>query len=163
MNNLEVRGRDSQRRATYTPPHRYDIPRRLPQLWRALLTGGARPLRFALIGALCAGVQLALLFVMIQLGIRPLAGNIVAYLLSAQANFFLSDRFIWHDRRSGCSPERLVRRWLSFHVSIAGTFALNQAVFVVARIAMPDLAAAAAGIGVSALANFVIQDRLTFR
>ncbi len=128
-----------------------------------LLGEPARPLRFVLVGGACAVLQLALLVLLTWLGSAPVPANTAAYLLSAQANFVLSDRFIWHDRRTERSRQSVSRRWLSFHASIAGTFLLNEAVFVVARVALPDVIAAAAGIGIAAIVNFVIQDALTFR
>jgi putative flippase GtrA len=129
----------------------------------ALLAEPARPLRFILVGGVCALLQLALLVLLTGTGCAPLPANTAAYLLSAQANFVLSDRFIWHDRRTERSRQGIGRRWLSFHASIAGTFLLNEAVFVVARVALPDVVAAATGIGSAAIVNFVIQDALTFR
>jgi dolichol-phosphate mannosyltransferase len=128
-----------------------------------LLGDRARPLRFVIVGGLCALLQLALLALLTRVGLGALPANTAAYLLSAQANFALSDRFIWHDRRTEHAREGLGRRWLSFHASIAGTFLLNEMVFIVARLALPDLVAAAAGIGIAAIVNFIIQDALTFR
>ncbi len=135
-----------------------------PRALRGLLLADvARPARFAIVGGLCALLQLALLALLLRAGTEALPANTAAYLLSAQANFVLSDRFIWHDRRTERSRQGVGRRWLSFHASIAGTFALNEAVFVVARLALPDLVAAGAGIGIAAVVNFIIQDALTFR
>lgn len=128
-----------------------------------VLCEAARPLRFALVGGGCALLQLALLVVLARCGCPPLPANTAAYLFSAQANFVLSDRFIWHDRHSERSRRGIARRWLSFHASIAGTFLLNEGVFVLARVALPDVIAAAAGIGIAAIVNFVVQDALTFR
>lgn len=138
-------------------------PLKPEQATALLLSETARPLRFALVGGVCALLQLALLALFTRFGCDPLAANSVAYLLSAQANFLLSDRFIWHDRRTERLRQGVARRWLSFHASIAGTFLLNEAVFAVARVALPDLLAAAAGIGIAAVVNFVVQDALTFR
>jgi putative flippase GtrA len=131
---------------------------------QSLRAAAARPLRFAVVGVACGLLQLVLLVVIEALGTGALAANVLAYLLSAQLNFLLSDRFIWGDRReAGTARGGLAGRWVGFHLSIAGTFLLNQLVFIVARAFLPDVLASAAGIGVSALANFVIQDRLTFR
>lgn len=57
----------------------------------------------------------------------------------------------------------LARRWLRFHLSIGGTAALNLLVFGVARLALPALAASALGIGVAAVFNYLLADRLVFR
>ena len=133
------------------------------RLVAALLAEPARPLRFVLVGGVCALLQLALLLLLTGAECPPLPANTLAYLLSAQVNFVFSDRFIWHDRRTERSRQGIGRRWLSFHASIAGTFLLNEAVLVVARVALPDVVAAAGGIGIAAVVNFVIQDALTFR
>lgn len=125
--------------------------------------GAGRLLRFATVGGLCGAIQVGLLLLLAGAGAGALTANVIAYLLSAQVNFVLSDRVIWGDRRLRVTVAGLARRWLGFHASIAGTFLLNQAVFVVARGVVPDAAAAIAGIGVSGLVNFAIQDRLTFR
>jgi putative flippase GtrA len=119
--------------------------------------------RFAGVGGFCGAIQLALFVAGEWLGFNALTANIIAYLLSAQVNFALSERFIWGDRRLHRCGGALARRWLSFHSSIAGKFLLSQAVFLAARTALPDVAASAAGIGISALVNFAIQDRVTFR
>ncbi|HZQ37433.1 MAG TPA: GtrA family protein, partial [Dehalococcoidia bacterium] len=57
----------------------------------ALLAETARPLRFVLVGGLCALLQLALLVLLTGAGCPPLPANTLAYLLSAQVNFVLSD------------------------------------------------------------------------
>jgi putative flippase GtrA len=133
-------------------------------MWRALLSNAARPLRFAAVGGVCGLIQLALLTLLELGGLAAIPANAAAYLLSAQVNFLLSNHFIWHDRWSrGVSGRDLLRRWLGFHGSIAGTFVLSQAVFVASRLVLPDVLASALGIGVAAVANFLIQDRLTFR
>ena len=134
----------------------------LALLRMAALSRLARPARFAAVGGLCALLQLAFLFALSQLGMPSLPANVVAYLLSAQANFVLSDRFIWHDRRA-TSADPIGRRWLSFHLSIAGTFLVSQAVFLIAVAFVHYLLASALGIALAAVINFAIQDRLTFR
>jgi putative flippase GtrA len=153
-----------QPRRTVKPAHRFALPRRTAGLRRAALSNGARPLRFAVVGGVCGLVQLAFLILLKWLGLAAIPANVGAYLLSAQLNFLFSNRFIWHDRWSQRATGRdLLQRWLSFHGSIAGTFLLSQAVFITARVVVPDVLASALGIGVSAVANFLIQDRLTFR
>lgn len=145
-------------------PRRVVLPGRTADLWSAALSNGARPLRFAAVGGVCGLLQIAFLVVLKAMGLAAIPANVGAYLLSAQLNFLLSNRVIWHDRWSSRATGRdLTRRWLAFHGSIAGTFLLSQGVFIAARLALPDVLASALGIGVSAAANFVIQDRLTFR
>ena len=54
-------------------------------------------------------------------------------------------------------------RWIAFHVSISGTFLLNQLVFIAARQFVPQLLASASGIIIAALVNFTVLNRLVFR
>jgi putative flippase GtrA len=162
----DAEGRSPASRLMVVEPQRDapDLPRGRTRLLRGLLHDRARPLRFVLVGSICGAVQLALLALFLRGGAPVVPANVVAFLLSAQLNFVLSTLFIWHDRRAGGGMTRgLIRRWLGFHGSIAGTAVLNQAVFVLALLVAPDLAASALGIGVAAVANFLLQDRLVFR
>lgn len=122
-----------------------------------------RPLRFALVGGVCGVLQLLALIALKLAGMPGVAANIAAYLVSAQLNFVLSYRFIWDDRRVRKSGLLwLTARWLRFHASIAATFLISQAVFLIGRSVLHDVAAAALGLGISAVANFLLQDRFTF-
>ncbi len=134
------------------------------RICRLLLSTHARPARFAIVGGVCGLLQLILLVGLKLTGLPAIPANVAEYLLSAQVNFLLSNGFIWHDRwsKQAC-PYDLLRRWLAFHASIAGTFALSQAVFIASRLLLPDVLASALGIGVAAVVNFVVQDRLAFR
>lgn len=139
-------------------------PRKPRALVRAFFSDAARPLRFAAVGGVCGLVQLALLVALKAGGLAAIPANVAAYLLSAQHNFLLSNNLIWHDRWSSQATVRdLGRRWAAFHASIAGTFLLSQAVFIGSRLLVPDVVASALGIGVAAVVNFLIQDRLTFQ
>jgi len=120
----------------------------------------ARPLRFALTGGAAAVVQLILLALLTRHGWPELAANGVAFLFAAQLNFALSVTFTWRDR---LAAHGLRRRWLAFHGAIAGMAVVNMLVFAAARTAVPVLAASALGIGVAAIGNFVVGDRLVFR
>lgn len=132
-----------------------------------ILTNGVgsrlRLVRFAVTGGVCSGLQLVLLYTLELLGWNPTAANAVGYLVSAQLNFVLSSWFIWGDRREG-GPGRLeiARRWVSFHGSIAGTAVLNLVVFAAARSTTGSLTAGVLGIAVSAVLNYLVQDRLVF-
>ena len=129
-------------------------------LWARLYARQARPLRFAITGGVCGLFQLALLALLTRKGGQPLPANGVAFLAAAQLNFALSSMFTWRDRRGERS---LIRRWLAFHGSIAGMAVVNLLVFTAMRPTLPDLPAAVAGIGVAAIGNFIIGDRLVFR
>ena len=139
--------------------HATGEPRRAADLVRDRWRRHARLVRFALVGGICALVQLALLALLLVSGIQSFVANCAAYLLSAQLNFALSVLVIWGDRRAG----GLRRRWLTFHGSIAATALLNQVVFLVALRELSDLVASALGIGVAAAVNFLVQDRFVFR
>jgi|SRR5579872_1741337 len=119
-----------------------------------------RLLRFAAAGLTCAAFQLALLTSLTGVGWNPLAANAVALLISAQLNFLLGSSFTWPDRDPGAA---LLRRWLLFHLSIAGTAAVNMGIFSIARSAIPTLPAAALGVGAAAVCNYLLGDRLVFR
>lgn len=134
-----------------------------------LLSERARPLRFVFTGGLCGLIQLILFTLLERMGLSTvplqLIANIVAFLLSAQVNFLLSVKLTWRDRQIQQPQQRsnLLARWLAFHGSILGTALLNQLVFLLAHLLLPSLVAVVLGIGVAALANFVLLDRQVFR
>jgi putative flippase GtrA len=125
----------------------------------ALLSPGARTLRFAVTGGLAGITQLALLEGLSRAGWDSLVANATAFLLAAQLNFFMSSLFTWRDRLAG---QRIARRWLAFHAAIAGMALVNMVVFAITRTFMPPLAASVAGILAGAVGNFLIGDRLVF-
>jgi putative flippase GtrA len=134
----------------------------LYQIVAMLFSERARPLRFVFTGGLCGLIQLLLFTLLVRFGWQPLMANSVAFLLSAQVNFLLSWSFTWGDRQ--VQPRAgLLARWLTFHGSIIGTALLNQLVFLLAHLLLPNLFAVMLGIGVAALANFVLLDRQVFR
>ena len=131
---------------------------------RPPLARAARPARFAVSGAVAGLTQLALLSLFVDRAMPDIPANALAFLLAAQVNFGLGQAFTWRDRPSGASPVReLVRRWAVFHGSIAGTAGLNMLVFIVARRWVPDLMASVLGIGMAAVVNYAVHDRVTFR
>jgi putative flippase GtrA len=115
--------------------------------------------RFIGTGLSAAGVQLALLTLLIHLGWHDVPANIVAFLVAAQVNFALSYNLTWHDRHA---PGTLRRCWLLFHGSIAVMALLNLLVFLTARPLVPAILASALGIAAGALGNYVTGDRLVF-
>ena len=130
----------------------------------ALFSAVGRPLRFALTGGTAGLLQLGLLFFLVQRGAAPLPANALAFLAAAQVNFLLSQAFTWRDRPLTDSPRKvLFQRWLAFHACISGTAALNLCVFAAALQVLPHLPAAAAGIAVAAIFNFLANDRFAFR
>lgn len=128
---------------------------------RALLDApAARPLRFAGTGVAAGGLQLLLLLLLTTHGWETLLANIVAFLVSAQLNFAVSNAVTWRDRRHSGS---LLRRWALFHASIAVMAVLNMLVFAATRDLVPALAASALGIAAGAGGNYLAGDRLIFR
>ncbi len=118
-----------------------------------------RVVRFALVGATCAAAQLALFWAVAKAGVHPSFANAAAFVVAAQLNFVLTRWVTWRDRQ----PRRGVGlTWLHFMSAIGLTAALNFSVFEVARLFVAPLAAAAAGIGAGAVANFFISDRAVF-
>ncbi len=130
---------------------------------RSLPSPWARPLRFAAVGGLSGLVQLSLLALLTDAGCNGFLGNIVAFLLAAQFNFWMSYRFTWGDRASSLNLQSILGRWARFHASIAWTAVLNIGLFAVARTALADLPASALGITAAALANFILGDKFVFR
>ena len=131
---------------------------------QVLRSAPTRPVRFVVTGGLAALVQLGLLQVWTGLGWDPLPANVVACLVAAQVNFWLSQLFTWGDRGGTRRIALSVApRWARFHAAISGTALLNMAVFALARTLLPSLLAATLGIAVAAILNFVLADRLVFR
>ncbi|HLI51435.1 MAG TPA: GtrA family protein [Thermomicrobiaceae bacterium] len=136
-----------------------------PQTWtRRRLTDlqseRARLLRFIICGGTASVIQLSILHVFLGWGWMALPADALSIFLGAQVNFLLSSTITWHDRKDGAC---WWRRWVGFHCAIAGTASLNLAVFTLASLIMPHLVAAALGIGVAAVCNFLAGDRLIFR
>ncbi|HZU11246.1 MAG TPA: GtrA family protein [Chloroflexota bacterium] len=119
-----------------------------------------RPLRFVCAGGASAVVQLALLGFFTTHGLHWLVAELLALFVSAQASFGLNSTLTWHDRWEGASWPR---RWVLFHMAIAGTTGLNLTIFLLAHQVLPPLPSSALGIGVAAVANFLIGDHLVFR
>jgi putative flippase GtrA len=147
--------------ATAAPAAPAGRPRALLQ---RLLEPRLRPLRFAIVGGLCGGLQLAIMALASAEGARPFVANLTGFALSAQANFALSQAFTWADRAPEDAPVgTLASRWLVFHACIALTACLNLGVFAAAHEALSPFPAAAVGIAVAAVFNFFLNDRITFR
>ena len=120
--------------------------------------------RFALVGGACGLAQLALLHGFVTLGGEEHLSNLVAFALSVQLNFFLSQFFTWRDRWTpSLGPATLLRRLALFNGSATSTGLLNLGVFALTNVFLPYLPAAAIGIAVAAVANFTLNDRLVFR
>ncbi|MDI6857613.1 MAG: GtrA family protein [Dehalococcoidia bacterium] len=134
---------------------------------RRHLPGGgltARAGRFALVGGACGLAQLALLHGFVTLGAEEHLANLAGFALSVQLNFFLSQFFTWRDRWSpALGRSTMLRRLALFNGSATSTGLLNMGAFAVLNVFISYLPAAAAGIGVAAVTNFALNDRLVFR
>nr|WP_225952101.1 GtrA family protein [Mycobacterium sp. OAS707] len=85
-----------------------------------------RIVRFAAVGMLCYTVQLGLM-VCLEHSMHLYCADLIAFLLSAQLNFTLSQVFTWRDRLRG---ESLLVRWAKFNTSaLISVSIINAAVF----------------------------------
>ncbi len=112
-----------------------------------------------MVGLTAAGTQLVLLRLLLEFGTEPLIANAAAFFVAANLNFGLSSVFTWSDR---VLREPLLLRWGRYFASIAGTALLNMATFALTVAFVGPLAAAAIGLGVASLANFITADRFVF-
>ena len=140
------------------------LPASRADYWRMVASSAARPLRFGIMGLATAVVQLGLLTGFKELGLGSIAAYALAMAIAVQFNFLTNQLFVWQDRpRAGPRLRAYVERWGTFHACIAFSLAVNMGAFVLARLFMPDLAAAVVGIGSSTLIKFLSLDRLAFR
>ena len=126
-----------------------------------------RMVRFIAVGATCGIVQLAVLHALVVgPGINErLANLLVAFPVSMELNFVLSQLFTWNDRLSATAkPRPFLVRLAMFNLSAISTSGVvNQGVFNLLNLFMWYLPAAAIGIFFAAFANFLLNDRLVFR
>ncbi len=126
-----------------------------------------RVVRFVIVGGTCGLVQLSVLHALV---VGPgmnerLANLLIAFPLSMEMNFVLSQFFTWRDRLSpSLRPHRFLARVAMFNLSAISTSGVvNQGVFNLLNLFMWYLPAAAIGILAAAVANFLLNDRLVFR
>jgi putative flippase GtrA len=147
---------------TITAPASSQAGRRsAARLW---LSARARVLRFALVGSTCGLIQLGLLHVLVEAEVQANLANLAAFAISAQVNFILSQFFTWRDRWApSLGRPGLISRLFLFNGSVATTGVVNQSVFGLANLFIWYLPAAALGIAVAAVTNFLLNDRIVFR
>lgn len=135
----------------------------MPSVW----TSGsfARWLRFNFVGLMGAGVQLAVLALLMR-GFRwnYLVATVVAVECAVIHNFLWHERFTWEDRHHPHIKRRLLR-FLRFNianglVSIAGNMAFMYV--LVGKLRVPFLAANLTAIAGCAMINFFLSDRFVF-
>ena len=136
--------------------HLLRLLREVPQAGRAW--------KFAFVGALGVLVNLSLLVLLSAIAGLPRS---LAWFLAVEAsvshNFIWHQTFTWGDRREA-GARAWLRRAVTFHLSVAGTVAVNGAIFALLSIAgTPLILAGAAGIGGATALNFIAGDVWVFR
>ena len=131
-------------------------------LWEVPQAG--RAWKFAFVGALGVLVNLGLLFLLSAAAGLPRGP---AWFLAVEAsvlhNFIWHQTFTWRDRREAGAGAWL-RRATTFHLSVAGTVAINGTLFGFLSVAgAPLILAGLAGIAGAAVFNFVVGDRWVFK
>ena len=121
-----------------------------------------RPAQFAVIGAVCAVLQLALLAAFTErTGLGSLS-NAVSFFVAAQLNFALNSVLTWRDRMHR-RPGALFVQLAGFNALILVAVGFNQAIYLAVLTVAPYLIAGAAGIGATTLAKYLIADHWIFR
>ena len=124
----------------------------------------ARLAKFVMVGGSCAVVQLSVLHGLVTADVEEHLANLIAFIISMEVNFALSQFFTWRDRWSASlGTGTLFRRLLFFNVAATTTGVVNQGAFALLNLFMEYLPAAAGGIAVAAFTNFALNDRLVFR
>ena len=136
--------------------HLFRLLREVPQAGRAW--------KFALVGGLGVLVNLGLLFLLTAFaGLPRGAAWFSAVEASVLHNFVWHQTFTWRDRREAGAGAWL-RRATTFHLSVAGTVAINGTLFGLLSIAgAPLILAGLAGIAGAAVFNFVVGDHWVFK
>ncbi|MCA9831340.1 MAG: GtrA family protein [Dehalococcoidia bacterium] len=116
--------------------------------------------RFALVGIACGGFQLVLLAVFVEATPLGRSGNLVAFVLSAQMNYVLSERLTWSDRRG--SHGFGWRRLAGFNALIIAAAGINQVLFIAVDMLAPYLAASALALIATSVLKYAIADRRVF-
>ncbi len=125
-------------------------------------SASGRPLRFALVGGLCAVTQAAIAGGLSRWGWPAWSANLAAFLICTQVNFALSARFTWQDRVARGVAARF-RQWTRFMGSIAGTALVNQTLFLCLVPWLPVVLASAAATGCVAVVNYLLANSFVFR
>jgi putative flippase GtrA len=128
----------------------------------ALFHGQKRIAIFALVGATCFGVQLALLTAAVHLGASRPVGNAVGFAISAQLNFLLSSKVTWRDR-----PISGVRdtggRWLAYNGTALISLGVNTAVFTLAYHEIGTAPASLLGVLIGTVVVYLTCNLIIFR
>ncbi len=121
--------------------------------------------RFNLVGALGAGLQILLFYLLMKcFRVSEAVATPIAVEIVVLHNFLWHERFTWRDRRLDGLRRRSARLW-RFHVSnglisLVGNTLLTYC--LVERLKTPALPAAFAAIAICAPANFFMADRWVY-
>ena len=123
-----------------------------------------RIVRFSLVSALGIGVQLATIWVLMQIaGMHYAAATIVGVSAAVVHNFVWHRRWTWAERAAGAGVLMTFAGFVLGNglVSLAGNLALM--VVLVGTFGVPAIVANAAAIVACGCVNFFVGDRLVFR
>ncbi|MGD0064631.1 MAG: glycosyltransferase [Streptosporangiaceae bacterium] len=140
----------------------------LRRLW------GHRAVRFGAVAASCTLGQLLVLAWLTRLGISKVVANGIGFGLAAQANFVLSARITWRDRKphparpapggSGGSRRVWWARWARFNTAAIMALVVNELVFTAGvQAGLRLFVASLAGIVAGAALTFTLNNLVTFR
>jgi putative flippase GtrA len=123
-----------------------------------------RPARFAVVGAVGIGVQLAALQALVAIGCPYLWATGLAVEAAVLNNFVWHQRFTWSDRSGSCSAQTGARI-LRFHlsngaISILGSLLLVR--WLVGQLGVRVLVANLLTIAACSAGNFLASDRWVF-
>lgn len=137
-------------------------PSELIELARTLYAN--RVARFLTVGGTCGVIQLSILHALVVSGVEEHLAYVGAFVVSMELNFALNQSFTWRDRWSSAlrSP-RLLARLAVFHVSATTSLGISLGVFSLFNLFIWYIPAAAIGICVASITNFLLNDRLVFR
>lgn len=122
-----------------------------------------RVFRFALVGGTCAAFQLASNLLFRGAGVTDFAAFALSFVLSAQLNFLLSDRFTWGSRRNDSGVRwKFLTRWLTYNLSTVAALAVSSTAFTLASLVLANADAVLCGIAASALLTYFVGDRVVF-
>lgn len=129
-----------------------------------------RVIRFASVGAICAGIQFGVLVLIVGglslegVGLAENIANVFAFFFSAQINFALSYNFTWSDRKDpNLKLQKITTQLISFNAMAGMTWVVNQSTFALANMLIDYRAAALIGIGVAAVINYQLSNMFIFK
>ena len=136
------------------------VSRSLPAVHRV---SSIRVVRFAMVGGICAAFQFAVNLLFRVAEIPAVAGFALSFVVSAQLNFLLSDRFTWGGRRDGAGVRwRIGTRWLTYNLSTVAALVVSSTAFALASLVVDNAVAVLFGIAAGSVLTFFVGDRVIF-